>query len=230
MLDTVKVKEYLNEIQQFKFENSDHYENPAALPDASLDFLLKLCNELNIKNIFEFGSGRSTKAFLGKKYNVTSLEDTNYWLENTLSKLDADEKKYHTSYVLPLQTNFLGLFPVLDWNLNNDTLTKIKNADLILVDSPYYTPFRESTLWKSLKYSNNAIIILDDTRIPTLRKFCDRLASSNDSLIHSRIEVGHTFDIFFKTSIKQLKLNHNISDIIKGWFRYFQGRIFYKKL
>ena len=133
------------------------------------------------------------------------------------------------AFVKKLNTKFLGLFPVLDWKLDLEMIQKLKNADVILIDSPYYTPFRESTLWTSLKFGNG-IIILDDTQIPTLQKFCDRLLISNKSLFHRRIKVGHQFDLFHKTSKKKLYLNHSLKDIIKGWFRYFQGLKFYYKL
>ena len=50
----------------------DDPDNPAALPDASLDFLVWLANAVEAKTAFEFGSGRSTHALLRAGLAVTS--------------------------------------------------------------------------------------------------------------------------------------------------------------
>jgi hypothetical protein len=46
------------------FVEGDYEDAIAALPDASLEFLLELCRIAGVKTVFEFGSGRSTKALL----------------------------------------------------------------------------------------------------------------------------------------------------------------------
>ncbi len=37
-----------------------------------------------MKTVFEFGSGRSTKAFLQAGLAVSSLEDSDYWMQKTI--------------------------------------------------------------------------------------------------------------------------------------------------
>jgi hypothetical protein len=211
-----------------QYEYSNH-ELAAALPDPSLQFLLSICRALGVKNIFEFGSGRSTKALLAQGYHVTSLEDSSYWLNQTTATLTEEEKEKHKSFVKPLALRFIGLFPVLDWQIDSEIKKDLEQADLILVDSPYYTPFRESTLWSALNFSENAVIILDDTRIPTLSRFCDRLSLVNHAM-HARVKVGHGFDMFYLQNSKKLHLKHSAADTIKGWYRFFQGLNFYRKL
>lgn len=231
MLTSNRVKDFFSSsIVKTEYSESDNSESPAALPDASLNFLIDVCKKLGIQRIFEFGSGRSTKALLNNNFSVTSLEDDEYWMNQTIKTLDESEKVNHTAFVKPLKRRFLGLFPVLDWEISDDLAKSISEADLILIDSPYYTPFRESTLWSGLNYSKGAILILDDTRIPTLQRFCNRLSSSNPSLIHTRVAVGHSFDIFYHNSEKKLHLNHSLTDTLKGWYRYISGRRVYAKL
>ncbi len=231
MLNSNKVKAYFDSpLVKNDYSYSDHTEAMAALPDASINFLIESCKNLGVQRIFEFGSGRSTKALLQHGFKVTSLEDSVYWMNQTLNTLDEKEKVNHTAIVQPLKVRFLGLFPVLDWSISQGIAKYIGESDLILVDSPYYTPFRESTLWSALKHINRAIIILDDTRIPTLQRFCTRLSFSNTSVVHARVSVGHSFDIFYHESTNNLVLNHSWMDTLKGWGRFIQGQRFYNKL
>jgi hypothetical protein len=66
------------------FEEGDCEDAIAALPDASLAFLLEVCRRVGVKTVFEFGSGRSTKAFLQAGLAVSSLEDSDYWMQKTI--------------------------------------------------------------------------------------------------------------------------------------------------
>jgi hypothetical protein len=78
----------------------------------------------------------------------------------------------------------------MDWEVSGDVEDALLAADLVLVDSPYFTPFRESTLWSSLQRCPQALIVLDDTRIPTLQRFSQRLASANPDLLYQQIKGG----------------------------------------
>jgi hypothetical protein len=193
---------------------------PAALPGPALDFLLRLAAELGPKNVFEFGSGRSTVALLRQGCSVTSLEDSAYWMEQTVATLSPGEKERHTPLVRPLRRGMLGMFPVMDWEVDAGLSRRLRGSDLILVDSPYYAPFRESTLWSALLHSDHAVVVLDDTRIPTLARFCDRIASLNPGLLHRRVAVGHTFDVFARFPGTPLRLSHTLIEVMKGWRRY----------
>jgi len=195
---------------------------PAALPDASLEFLLTLARELEVKTTFEFGSGRSTVAFVKAGYSVTCLEDSQFWMQQTMGQLSEEDKRAADSFVRPLRPRLHGLMPVMDWEIDETIAAKIGEADLILIDSPYFPPFRESTLWSALLNNDLAVVVLDDTRIPTLSRICDRIASANPSLLHCRVEVGHTFDIFCRMhDTAQLKRAHTIEEVLKGWRRFF---------
>ncbi|MGB8354337.1 MAG: hypothetical protein WCD79_10645, partial [Chthoniobacteraceae bacterium] len=154
----------------------------------------------------------------------TSLEDSDRWMEQTRAQLSDGEKSRHVPLVRPLGRRMHGRFPVMDWPVDAALARAIGGADLILVDSPYYAPFRESTLWSALVHNDHALVVLDDTRIPTLSRFCDRLAASNPTLLHRRVKVGHTFDIFARTGDKApLARSHSPLEILKGWRRFFMA-------
>ena len=202
----------------------DHPTQPAALPDAALEFLVALARQCGVASVFEFGSGRSTVAMLREGLRVTSLEDSDRWMEQTRAQLSGDEKTRHIPLVRPLSRRMHGWFPVMDWPVDAALARAIGSADLILVDSPYYAPFRESTLWSALVHNDRALVVLDDTRIPTLSRFCDRLAAANPALLHRRVKVGHTFDIFARTDDKApLTRSHSLLEILKGWRRFFMA-------
>jgi len=206
---------------QRDYETCDDPESPAALPEASLDFLSALAGELKAGVVFEFGSGQSTKMFLRQGCAVTSLEDSDHWMEQTQNQLSAEEKGRHTALVRPLQRRMHGFIPMMDWTVDSTIAEKLGGADIILVDSPYFAPFRESTLWSALVHGRNAVVILDDTRIPTLSRFCDMIAVENPGVLHRRVAVGHTFDFFARVTDEPLKARHPVFEIAKGWRRFF---------
>lgn len=213
-----------------EFEEADCTDAIAALPDASLNFLLEICSRAGVKTVFEFGSGRSTKAFLQAGLSVTSLEDSAYWMQKSLEDCSPNLLARHRAFVIPLRHRMLGLFPVMDWDVQGEIGDILSSADLVLVDSPYFTPFRESTLWTSFQRSPQALIILDDTRIPTLMRFCKRLAFANPDLLYKQVNVGHGFGLFSCCNCRRLKLGQSLKDVLSGWRRYFMGRRFYESL
>jgi len=214
-----------------QFESGYDPDAEAALPASSLGFLLELCRKIGAKRIFEFGSGRSTQRFLGAGYSVFSLEDSSFWLSKTVDSLSCDEARLHESAVSVLETRMFGGFPVLGWRIDRRLREQLSRADLILVDSPHFTPFREATLSASLQYGPQALAVLDDSRIPTVGRFCDRLAQQNPQLLHKRVTVGHGFDLFFRPDpSRPLACRSGFYDTLKGWRRYFQGRAFYRAL
>ncbi len=206
------------------YNEGDDATMPAALPDSSLDFLVKLAQTMQASTVFEFGSGRSTETFLRHGLQVTSLEDTAHWMEQTVARLTPEDRHRHTALVRSLKVRLHGGFPVKDWGVDPEIAAPLKNADLVLVDSPFYVPFRESTLWSALNHCDGAVIVLDDTRIPTLARFCDRIARANPGLLHRRVRVGHTFDLFARVDEAPLTLGLGIGDLAKGWRRFFMAR------
>ena len=206
------------------YTECDHPDAWAALPDPALDFLLALSRQLGITTVFEFGSGRSTVALLKASLVVTSLENSSYWMSQTLSQLSEEDKARHTALVRPLRFHWHHLIPMLDWTIDPELGRRLRSADLVLIDAPFYPAFRERTLCSALIHSPHAVIVLDDTRVPTLSRFCDRIATDNPTLLHARVRVGHGFDVFARSCEPPLRLRPAPLEILKGWRRYFLAR------
>lgn len=222
MASTSEIQKFLESpLVQRDYEESHDAAAPAALPTASLEFLIELARRLEIKSVFEFGSGRSTVEFLKAGCAVASLEDSPYWMEQTLGSLSGAEKARHAAWVRPLTFRLHGLVPARDWVIDAELAAGIRSADLVLIDSPYYPPFRESTLWSALNLVDRGLVVLDDTRIPTMRRFCDKLARDNPGLLHAKAGVGHGFDLFARRDDAPLKFSHGPMEVLKGWRRYW---------
>ncbi len=206
---------------------ADHAAAPAALPDAALGFLLAAAVAVGARQVFEFGSGRSTAAFLGAGLRVTSLEDTERWMAQTVAGLAPALRASgrHVARVQPLRLRWRHGAPVRDWVLTGTLAEAVDAADLVLIDSPFHVPFRLSTLVSVLDRPTSALIVLDDTRIPTLARFCDRLAGQNpERLCHRRVQVGHGFDCFTRRDLqtsRPLDLSQPWTETPKAWRRFF---------
>ena len=208
------------------YETGDDPAAPYALPKSSIDFLLELARQLGVATVFEFGSGSSTAALLAHGFSVTSLEDSAYWMEQTVRQLPAEDKARHTALVRLLTLRWHNLIPLKDWPIDADLAERIQAADLILIDSPAYVPFRESTLWSVLNRTRNSVVVIDDVRIHTLSRSCDRMAALNPSLLHQRVQVGHSFDLFARLEDAPLHLHYTPVETLKGWRRFLLGRRF----
>ncbi len=191
----------------------------AALPQPALEFLVSLAGSIGATAIFEFGSGKSTAAFLRAGLTVTCIEDSKQWMDDTLALLTEVERAKLTALVKPLLTCWCGAVPMPGWKLNDFEVERLREASLVLVDSPFIPPFREYTLWQALIQARGAVVI-DDTRIPTVARFCDRIAAANPHLFHKRVTVGHTLDVFERCTAEPIKLSRGALETLKGWRRY----------
>ena len=205
-------------------EPGDHAAAPA---DALHHFLLRAADALGAQRVFEFGSGRSTSAFLQHGLHVTSLEDDARWMDDTLRQLDEAQipDRRHAARVQPLKLKWRGGIPFRDWRLDGELADAVAVADLVLIDSPFHVPFRISTLCAVLSLPTDALVVLDDTRIHTLRRACARIARRNARrLHHAHVNVGHGFDCFARRDLditRPLTLRFGPLEILKGWRRYF---------
>lgn len=195
-----------------------------ALPDMSLECLRQMVKELAIENVFEFGSGRSTKVFLDSGCNVTSLEDNAKWLERTANSLSPDERFRLKAHCQPLQTLFDASAPLRSWALSGELRASLREAQLVLIDSPTFPPFREHALILSLRHARLAVIAVDDASIPTVRRFCFRIAARN-GLAHFYTEMDHGL-FFFLPPEGDGKIDSSRSGLetLKAWRRFFLAR------
>jgi hypothetical protein len=211
------VRNVLSRDDLFAGEPCDSVGNPAALPGPALRFLTNLVGSLEVHRAIEFGSGRSTRALLDAGITVTSIEDSPSWMRCTIQ--DIGDHKDHTQVVLALQTVWDQGAPFLSWEIQG-----LETAEFVLIDSPYYPPFREAVLLRALRQMQTGVIVLDDTRIPTLARFCDRIAARNPHLLHRRSQIGHGFDVFAKLTAMPIRDRRGLLETVKAYRRFMIGR------
>jgi hypothetical protein len=173
-----------------RYPAADDPDNFAALPQISLEFLSKVLTELGGRRVFEFGSGRSTQVFLNAGAEVTSLEDSSQWFADTLKKIPEPLKTNHTGLVQPLKVCWRDGAPYRTWEITPSLREALLAADLILIDSPYFVPYRIETLKQVLSLNTHAVIVVDDARIPTLEGACAKIAEATHPFTMHRLQLA----------------------------------------
>jgi len=194
-----------------------------ALPTASLGVLRQCVMELGVRRVFEFGTGQSTRVFLEAGCEVVAIEDSADWLADTRRGLEAAFDTRVTFFHLPLCAVWHRSAPILSWTLPQEALAGLRNADLVLVDSPASPPFREHALALALAHARNALLVVDDARIPTVARFCRRLAGRNGA---ESFETALDHGLFFMGPIAGDRPDDSRSwvETLKAWRRYFYLR------
>jgi hypothetical protein len=192
-----------------------------ALPSGTLACLEQLVREARIRKVFEFGSGRSTKTFLEAGCEVTTVEDSQHWLDETLQTIAPEDRSRLQVAVLPLRTVWHRGVPMRGWHLTRELLDALNHAELVLIDSPSSPPFREFPLILSLTHADSATIMIDDANIPTVQRFCRRLAK-NQALVSKFTPKDHGLYFFGrKADTKKIDFSRGLVESMKGWRRFF---------
>lgn len=192
-----------------------------ALPQTSLKLLKRLVTHSNLKTVFEFGSGRSTEAFLSMGCRLTSLEDSAEWLDQTRAGLvKTDGWK---PCIQPLMCRWDHWTPFHSWKLTEELKEELSSAELVLIDSPAHPPSREMALLDTLRSGNQGIVVLDDADIPTLKRFCEAICLRNPSISGAHLKLDHGIYVFdLRNRGGSLKLSRGLLESCKAWRRYFQ--------
>jgi hypothetical protein len=165
-----------------------------ALPDASISCLREVIARLCLTRIFEFGSGRSTQIFLQAGCSVISLEHSETWLAETARRLRPEENARWQSVHAPLRQIWHKGAPFSSWQLTPELMARLSAAELVLIDSPPLPPSREHALILALRHACGALIVVDDANIPTVRRYCARLARQNHlEMFQTRMDHGLCF-------------------------------------
>jgi len=199
-------------------------DNLEALPESALQWLLDFADLVHARSVFEFGSGRSTSVFLKHGLKVSCLEDSSHWLDQTISCIPANHLCMLTTHCARLRLKWFHGSPIRGWE-NRDFETQIHSADIILIDSPNFTPFRERVLVQTLAKVTVPVII-DDISVPTISRFCDRIRVLNPGILHARVPIGHGFDVFWNVDGHPLAYKRTVFEVLRAWRRF---AIFYKK-
>jgi hypothetical protein len=225
MIQSGDIAKFMNVELPALCQEDTHDEAGYALPDASRALLLACVSQLGIRRVFEFGSGRSTRDFLRAGCRVTVVEDSQTWLDETMNLLDADESARLVSHVLPLHRVWMAGAPLRSWNLSEEALQALGEAELVLVDSPAWPPFREHALALALGHCRAALIVVDDANIPTVSRFCRRLAGRGRAPF---FQTAMDHGLFFTGSLESgsVDIRRPVLETLKAWRRYFlAGRI-----
>lgn len=199
---------------------------PAAgyvLPPASLALIGRCLEHLGVRRVFEFGTGLSTELFLGAGCHVTAIEDGERWLAEVIGRLDADVRDSFVAYRLPLRRVWLRGAPIQSWTLPAAALNALREADFVLIDSPALPPFREHALALALRHATGALIVVDDANIPTVARFCRRLAERNGAAF-AHLPLDHGLFFCGPAACRPLRESRPFIETLKAWRRYFHPR------
>lgn len=201
--------------------HAEHCESGYALPDATLNALSQLVKTTKIRRVFEFGSGRSTKAFLEHGCWVTTLEDSRHWLNQTLEGISVSDQARLDAAAQPMTVVWHGGGPFRSWKLSAKTGRALRAAELVLIDSPSFPPFREHALILSLIHATNAVVVIDDANIPTIKRFCERISALNPSMSTFYTPKDHGLFFFARSNPQPLRFRRGLIETCKTWRRFF---------
>ena len=187
---------------------------------------------------FEFGSGRSTQV-LRRAFPVTmTIEHSADWLQQTedASVAAVSDRRINPSKagspprratdettVIPLERCWNRFHLIESFNLANhpDVLERLKQARLILVDSPPNPAKREHALFLALRHAPvGAVIVLDDLEIRATARFAHRLASQNVKRFRFwRLNIDHQLGVFLKLHAGRVHSRPTLIEFVGTWLR-----------
>jgi len=213
-------------VAEFNATAEPSAEIPAwILPPRSCEFLEKVAALLPPgSTAFEFGSGRSTHSLRRASTGAASIEDSADYLtrtetlENGIAKRDSD-----FSGVVPLTRCWNRLRPIQSFNVlaQRESLLRLQQAKLILVDSPPNPAKREHALFLAMDQAPvGAVIILDDLEVGATSRFAHRLARQNADRFHFwLLEIDHKLGVFLKLRAGRMRSRPSFREFVGAWFR-----------
>jgi hypothetical protein len=149
------------------------------------------------------------------------VEDSQHWLDQTLTTIPSEHTAQLRTAVQPLQTVWHRGVPMQGWK-SNALLAELREAELVLIDSPALPPFREHPLILSLNHATKAIIVIDDANIPTVKRFCERLADDRSRLLSFSTLKDHGLFFFArKDASGAVDDRRGLLETVKAWRRFW---------
>ena len=173
---------------------------------------------------FEFGSGRSTHSLRRTSGGTASIEDSDDWLART-EQLEGSAPKRDSDFsnVIPLTRCWNRLRPIQSFNVaaQRESLLRLQQAKLILVDSPPNPAKREHALFLAMDQAPpGAVIVLDDLEVPATCRFAHRLAHQNaDRFRFWFLEIDHKLGVFFKLRSGKMRSRPSFREFVGAWLR-----------
>jgi hypothetical protein len=213
-------------VQEYNGATRSTDEVPAwILPPRSCRFLEEVAARLPPgSNAFEFGSGRSTISLRRTSAGTASIEDSADWLSRTEQLEDAiPQRASDFSEVVPLTRCWNRLRPIESFNVaaQRESLLRLQQAKLILVDSPPNPAKREHALFLAMDQAPaGAVIVLDDLEVSATSRFAHRLARQNADRFHFWfIEIDHRLGVFLKLRPGRMRSRPSFREFVGSWLR-----------
>jgi hypothetical protein len=173
---------------------------------------------------FEFGSGRSTISLRRTSAGTASIEDSAEWLSRTEQLEGAIPKRESDfSQVVSLTRCWNRLRPIESFNVaaQRESLLRLQQAKLILVDSPPNPAKREHALFLAMDQAPaGAVIVLDDLDVSATFRFAHRLARQNsDRFRFWLLEIDHQLGLFLKLRPGRMRSRPSLREFVGSWLR-----------
>ena len=195
------------------------------LPPRSCEFLEKVAALLPAgSTAFEFGSGRSTHSLRRASAGTASIEDSADYLARTETLENGIAKRASDfSGVVPLTRCWNRLRPIASFNVlaQRESLQRLQQAKLILVDSPPNPAKREHALFLAMDQAPvGAVIVLDDLEVDATWRFAHRLARQNDDRFRFWLgEIDHKLGVFLKQRAGRMRSRPSFREFVGAWLR-----------
>jgi hypothetical protein len=212
-------------ISKYNRETSSGDAPAWILPPLSCKFVEEVAALLTEdSSAFEFGSGRSTHVLRQASAYATSIEHSTEWLNQTENSNGSITKRAGDfSAVVPLKRcwNRLRLIESFDLEARPELLARLRQAQLILVDSPPNPAKREHALFLALRYSPiGAVIILDDLEVRATARFAHRLARQNARRFRFwNLNIDHQLGIFLRLQSGPIRSGPSLTEFVGTWLR-----------
>jgi hypothetical protein len=173
---------------------------------------------------FEFGSGCSTHSLRRTSAGTASIEDSADWLSRT-EQLEGSISKRASDFseVVPLTRCWNRLRPIQSFNVTaqRESLRRLQQARLTLVDSPPNPAKREHALFLALDQAPaGAVIVLDDLEVSATSRFAHRLARQNaDRFRFWPLAIDHQLGVFLKLSPGKMRSRPSLREFVGSWLR-----------
>jgi hypothetical protein len=124
---------------------------------------------------------------------------------------------------VPLTRCWNRLRPIQSFNVGAqlESLRRLQQAKLILVDSPPNPAKREHALFVAMDQAPaGAVIVLDDLEVSAASRFAHRLARQNaDRFRFWLVEIDHQLGVFLKLRPGQMRSRPSVREFVGSWMR-----------
>jgi hypothetical protein len=138
-------------------------------------------------------------------------------MEQTLAAVPPEQRARLHAVCQPLGVVFSKGVPFRSWVLDEETRGRLAAAELILIDSPAYPPFREHALGLAIEHAPEALIVMDDAGIPTVRRFCNRYGGAAGA-VSRYADFDH--GLYFLLAGRGAARRRGMIETAKAWRRF----------